>query len=67
MGEQDEPSLAGMTINERLFHVGVLDRWDATVRRRDRGTMIELLQQVEVSDPHLTVDTVLANPKMYGF
>jgi len=67
MGEQDKPSLAGMTVNERLFHVGLLDQWDAAVRQRDRDAMIELLQQAEVPEPHLTVDTVLANPKMYGF
>jgi hypothetical protein len=67
MSEQDRSSLAGMTVNERLFYVGALDRWDAAVRQRDRDTMIDLLQQVEVSDPHLTVDAVLANTKRYGF
>ncbi|AMU93634.1 hypothetical protein AOA14_03315 [Sphingopyxis terrae subsp. terrae NBRC 15098] len=29
--------------------------------------MLALLEQVEVTDPHFTVDTVLANPKAYGF
>lgn len=29
--------------------------------------MIALLEQVEVSEPHLTVNAVLANPKMYGY
>ncbi|TPK91005.1 hypothetical protein [Mesorhizobium sp. B2-4-17] len=65
MSEPDE--LAGMTVNERLFHVGILDRWDAAARRRDRNMMIALLEQVEVSEPHLTVNAVLANPKMYGY
>jgi|AGTN01.1.fsa_nt_gi hypothetical protein len=67
MDEQDEPNLAGMTVNERLFHVGILDQWDAAVRRRDRNEMIALLEQVEVTDPHVTADTVLANPRAYGF
>jgi hypothetical protein len=67
MDEQDEPSLAGMTVNERLFHVGILDQWDAAVRRRDRNGMIALLEQVELTEPHLTVDAVLANPRAYGF
>ena len=56
-----------MTVNERLFHVGSLDQWDAAVRRRDRNEMIALLEQVEVTDPHVTTDTVLANPQAYGF
>ena len=29
--------------------------------------MIALLEQVEVTDPHVTADTVLANPHAYGF
>lgn len=33
MDERDELSLAGMTINERPFHVGILDQWDAAARR----------------------------------
>jgi hypothetical protein len=67
MDERDELSLAGMTVNERLFHVGILDQWDAAVRRRNRDEMIALLEQVEVVKPHLTVDAVLANPHVYGF
>lgn len=67
MDEQHDPSLMCMTLNERLFHVGILDQWDAAVRRRDRQEMIALLEQVEVTDPPFTVDTVLANPKAYGF
>lgn len=67
MDEHGEPSLAGTTANERLFHVGNLDQWDAAVRRRDRNQMIALMEQVEVTEPHLTVDAVLANPRAYGF
>lgn len=67
MEDHGEPSLAGMTVNERLFHVGILDQWDAAARRRDRQQMIALLEQVEVADPHFTVDTVLATPQAYGF
>ncbi|WP_461356792.1 hypothetical protein [Bradyrhizobium sp. USDA 4454] len=56
-----------MTVNERLAHVGIVDQWDEAVRRRDRRTMIELLERVEVREPHVVADTVLANPKKYGF
>jgi len=67
MGEPNEPSLAGMTVNERLWHVGIIDRWDEAARRRDRDAMIALLEQVEVSDPHLIADAVLAAPQKFGF
>lgn len=43
---------------------GIIDQWDAAVRQRDRQAMIALLEQVEVTDPPFTVDTVLANPKV---
>lgn len=66
MTERDEPNLAGMTVNERLFCVGIIDQWDEAARRRDRDAMIRLLEQVEVPDPHLTVDAVLLNPQKYG-
>lgn len=59
MGAGDEQDLAGMTVNERLFHVGLLDDWQAAVRRRDRDAMIRLLVQVDVCDPQFTVDVVL--------
>lgn len=67
MDEQHDPSLIGMTINERLFHVGIFDQWHAAVTRRDRQEMIALLERVEVTDPSFTADTVLANPKAYSF
>lgn len=67
MDEQDEPSVGGLTVNERLFNAGLLDQWDAAVRRRDRNEMIALLEQVKVTAPHVTADTVLANPRAYGF
>ncbi len=67
MLKRNEPSLAGMTVNERLSHVGTIDQWDEAARRRDRGTMIALLEQVEVRDPHLIADAVLADPKKFGF
>jgi hypothetical protein len=67
MDERDESSLAGMTVNERLSHVGIIDQWDEAARRRDRAAMIELLEQVEVPEPHLIADAVLADPKKFGF
>lgn len=65
MDRHDEGSLAGMTVNERLLHVGTLDRWEAAVRQRDRDTMIALLEQVEVSNPQWSVDRILARRPSY--
>jgi hypothetical protein len=38
-----ESRYAGMTTNERLFDAGLLSKWDAAARSRNRERMIELL------------------------
>jgi hypothetical protein len=65
--EANKPDFAGMTVNERLYCAGILDRWDDAAQRRDRDAMIELLKRIEVPNPHWTADTVLADPQRYGF
>ena len=67
MGKPNQSNLAGMTINERLVTVGIVDRWDAAVKRRDRAAMLAILEQVEVAQPEVTVDAVLASPWKFGF
>jgi len=64
---QHVASLSGMTVNERLFHVGLVDQWDAAARRRDRAAMVDILKRVEVPEPMPIIDTILADPKKYGF
>jgi hypothetical protein len=58
-----------MTVNERLFTCGVLDKWDDAVRRRSRSEMIEVLRSVALTEHQAaqTTDTVLQNPEKYGF
>ncbi|MER9953821.1 hypothetical protein NKJ52_03075 [Mesorhizobium australicum] len=58
--------MAGMTLNERLLHVGIIDQWDEAARRRDRDKMIELLERVDVREPYVA-DAVFADPQNYGF
>jgi hypothetical protein len=59
---------AGMTVNERLFAAGILNDWDAAATSRNRERMIELLGRVELADQaEQIVNTVLANPGLYGF
>ncbi len=59
----------GMTLNERLAELQLFDEWDQAVATRDRDRMIKIMMMIELSEGEAsaTVDTVLANPKMYGF
>jgi hypothetical protein len=61
--------LSGMTVNERMFACGLLDRWDALKHLRKREDMIALLRQVALSEEEAarTTDAFLANPAKYGF
>lgn len=54
-----------MTINERLVVCGILDKWDAAVRRSSRSEMIEVLRNVALTEEQAehTTDTVLKNPR----
>ena len=59
----------GMTVNERLMVGGIMEQFDAAARRRDRAAMISLLVRVELDEKQATwtTDTLLANPKHYGY
>jgi hypothetical protein len=59
---------SGMTTNERLFEADLWQAFDEAVRRRDRAAIIAVLDQVELENQsgHIA-DTILANPKFYGF
>jgi hypothetical protein len=61
--------LSGMTVNERLYTLGLLDEFSAAARRRDRHVMIELLTKAQLSATDSTgcADAILNNPKKYGF
>jgi hypothetical protein len=59
---------AGMTTNERLYVAGLMPEWDAAAVSRDRKRMVEVLGKVGLaSQADQIADTVLANPKRYGF
>lgn len=59
--------LAGMTVNERLYHLGLIGKWDEAVRQRDRESMMRMMERAEVPNPERTVDAVLTSPERYGF
>lgn len=58
--------LGGMTVNERLYACGLIDRWDIAATRKNRKEMMQLLSEVALSEEQarFTVDTILANPKL---
>lgn len=58
-----------MTVNERLFAAGLVERWDEAIDGCQREDAITLLKQVEMSadGAAATVDAVLAHPSKYGF
>jgi hypothetical protein len=57
-----------MTTNERLWDAGLLDAFTQAAGRRDGAAMIAALDQVELEDQSAHIaDTILANPKFYGF
>ena len=44
--EPSQPSnLSGMTVNERLFTLGLLEEFDSLVRRGEREGMVALLSE----------------------
>jgi hypothetical protein len=67
--DADRERYGGMTLNERLYVSGLAGEFDAAVRRGDREAVISILTKVALSDSDAawSADTVLANPKRYGF
>jgi hypothetical protein len=64
-----EPDYGAMTVNERLFVAGTLDLFDSAARASDRDSMVKLLMQVEIEEKEARqiIETILSNPKKYGF
>ncbi|HZV36019.1 MAG TPA: hypothetical protein VFB72_15695 [Verrucomicrobiae bacterium] len=61
------PKYAGMTVNERLFVSGLLERFRIAARRGDRRGMISMLKRLSLSDKYAAqwVDTMLGDPKAF--
>ena len=59
----------GMTTNERLFAAKLLDQFDDSIRARDRELAASILQRVGLTRWHAeqVAETILANPKTYGY
>ena len=61
--------LSGMTVNERLFTLGLVDEFDAAARLRKRDEMVALLKRAELSDLDAAscTDAILADPRRFGY
>lgn len=44
-----KPDLSGMTGNERLYALGLMERRDEAAFARDRETMLAIMRECEVS------------------
>jgi hypothetical protein len=54
---------SGLTVNERLYVSGMLDKFDDAARNRNRDTMISMLQHVALPENYAArwVDTLLGD------
>lgn len=65
----DEQTIKGMTVNERLAHFELFPAFDAAVRARDKPGMVDVLMKAAFSreQAEYTATTVLKNPEHYGY
>ena len=62
-------NLEGMTVNERLYTLDLMDDFDSSIRSRQREVAIQLLEMAQFSNCQAveTVDAIFIEPKKYGF
>ena len=62
-------NLEGMTVNERLVELGLIENFDQQIRQRNGKGAIDILLQAKFSSKQAeeTVHTILANPGKYGY
>lgn len=56
--------LSGMTVNERLFHKGLVDAFNHAARKQDTATLRDILKNIELDEQGITdvVEWVLRSP-----
>lgn len=64
-----EAELKAMTVNERLYVMGLLEEWDVAAKAKDREKMINILSRCAMTKEEYegTISAVLNNPAKYGF
>jgi hypothetical protein len=54
----------GMTVNERLYVSGLMDKFDAAVKKKDVATLFSILEKVELTEQSIV--PVLESLQLYG-
>ncbi|MDU0113535.1 hypothetical protein RT723_11105 [Psychrosphaera aquimarina] len=62
-------SLAGMTINERLFALNKMDSFDQAITAGDKERAIQILESCDLSKKAATstVTDIFRSPQKYGY
>jgi len=65
----EECELKGMTVNERLFHLGLMEQFETAVKSRSKDGAIKVLKEAQftLEQATQTVTTLFNNPKKYGY
>ena len=65
----DESNIAGMTVNERLNHFGLVAEFDAAIRTGSKAAAIRVLTQGRFTpeQAEYTASQVLSAPARYGY
>ena len=61
--------LKSMTVNERLFALGLMEDFDSAVKSRNKEASICVLLEAKftLEQAEETVSVMLKNPKKYGY
>jgi hypothetical protein len=64
-----ESNLEGMTVNERLCTLGLMEKFDSAIGERDRETSESVLVEAKytVAQASETVAAILQHPEKYGY
>jgi hypothetical protein len=62
-------NLKGMTVNERLYALNLMEEFDSLIKTTQREQAITILEKAEFSNSQAieTVDAILSDPKKYGY
>jgi hypothetical protein len=64
-----DDSVGGMTVNERLFHFGLIESFDLAAKSGNFDALVHLLVQAKLSEEQAeqTARGLLDDPKRYGY
>ena len=65
----EEQDLKGMTVNERLFVLGLMEDFDSAVKSRNKEASISVLLEAKFTPEQAeeTVSVMFKNSKKYGY